>query len=239
MSQVSLASLLSTPRSAFQTTPPTYPSTSRPSFPTAHRPSPFASSLAARFEDEEEEEDDEEDYLAATVRTPRDDVLTTSSEDEDDQTELSPYTQTTTTTSSRAIPIPSRQSSRSQQVSASREDDASFSPLQPSRPLGMSSSVYSTSETSPLHSRRRGGRRGRGTTRGRGHGAASSSGFGGGGGDDSLSPGPGPASLEERRRARMLAAQSGWTQGERGGTTDVEDESVQPGELISTYFCPL
>ncbi|GAA6004974.1 hypothetical protein JCM11491_002295 [Sporobolomyces phaffii] len=226
MSQVSLANLLSAPRAPFVSS--SSPASSRPSFPPLHRPSAFASSLAARFE-EEEDEDDEDDYLASSQRTPQDDVLTTSSEDEEDdddnQTELSPYT-ASGATASRAIPIPSRR-----QAATSR-DDAFFSPLQPSRPLGAASSaLYPSSDSPPVYSRRRGARRGRGTTRGRGHGA---SGFGG---ESSLSPGPGPASLEERRRAKMLAAQQhGASQGkgERGGTqTDIEDETVQPDEAFA------
>ncbi|GAA5892603.1 uncharacterized protein JCM6883_007411 [Sporobolomyces salmoneus] len=227
MSQVSLANLLSTPRSAFTSAPhgsssaPSY-SAPRSSFPPTHRPSPFASSLAARFEDEEEEEEEDVEFLSSTRGTPQDDVLSTSSDDEDNQTELSPHT----TTGSRAIPIPSRSRYRS---SSTSRDDAFFSPLQPSRPLGVPSS-----DSPPVYSRRRGGRRGRGTTRGRGMGSSMVGGSGGGGtNNNSMSPQPGPASLEERRRARMLAAQSGWTQGERAGTTDVEDETVQPDEAFA------
>lgn len=240
MSQVSLANLLSTPRAAFMSAPHATSnasaSSSRSSFPPLHRPSPFASSLAARFEDEAEEEEEDDDDLATTLRTPQDDDVLSSSSDEsgdDDQTELSPYAPPTNSMA-RAIPIPPRPSSRStphpsSSVSAapqygSSRDDAFFSPLQPSRPLGAPSS-----DSPPLYSRRRGARRARGTTRERGGFGASSR-----GGNSSMSPQPGPASVEERRRARLLAAQSGWTLGERAGVTDVEDESVEPGAALSS-----
>jgi len=261
MSQVSLANLLSAPRSAFSSAPPlpshiSASTSSRPNFPPSHRPSPFASSLAARFEEEDEDEDEVEFLSPSNVRTPQevenDDVFTTSSEDEEDeednQTELSPCNHASNF--SRAIPIPSS-SSRSTRPSRSNyyysRDDAYFSPLQPSRPLGVSATAAGgggggggpRSDSPPSsYSRRRGARRGgsgRGITRGRGMGSSLTTTTAGGGGS-SVSPQPGPASLEERRRARMLAAQSGWTQGERAGATDVEDETVQPGQLKKEKF---
>lgn len=214
MSHVSLASLFSSPRSATQT-PPSQLSFTRPFLPT-QLPSPFASSLAARFEDDEEE--DQPDFEPSKPRTPSQDILpVSSSSEDDDQTELSLYPSST----SRAIPIPR----------TSRTNSSDF--FQPSRPLGsasISAGVYPSSDSPPVYSRRRGARRGRGSARGRGIEAA-----GNGGGGSSLSPQPGPASLEERRRARMEAARSGWTLGERGGTTDVEDETVQPGEWSEPF----
>ncbi|GAA5835159.1 hypothetical protein JCM5353_003572 [Sporobolomyces roseus] len=212
MSHVSLASLFSSPRSATQT-PPSQLSFTRP-FPPNQRPSPFASSLAARFEDDEEE--DQPDFKPSKTRTPSQDIPTVSSSSEDDDpTELSLYPNST----SRAIPIPR----------TLRTNSSDF--FQPSRPLGsasISAGVYQSSDSPPVYSRRRGARRGRGSARGRGIEAGDN-----GGGGNSLSPQPGPASLEERRRARMEAARSGWTMGERGGTTDVEDETVQPDEAFA------
>jgi len=213
MSHVSLASLLSSPRTTLHT-PPSHLSISRP-FPPTQRPSPFASSLSARFEEEEDEDEvDQSDFESSKTRTPsHEDVLTTSSEDDDNRTELSPRVST-----SRAIPIPR----------TARSSAAPIDFFQPSRPLGSASmsGVYPSSDSPPVYSRRRGARRGRGSARGRGIDNGGTAG-------NSLSPQPGPASLEERRKARMEAARSGWMVGERAGATDIEDETVQPGELFT------
>ncbi|GAA5927697.1 uncharacterized protein JCM15063_005971 [Sporobolomyces koalae] len=221
MSYVSLANLLSSPRASLNIAPP---SLSSRQMIGARRPSPFAASLESRVE--EDEEDDFDDVQRAESPHNAHDVLTASSSEEDegyDDYERYGIDRAAASTGSRAIPIP-RTQSRPTPHSLSTRDDAFFSPLQPSRPLG--ASAYQASDSPSAYSRRRGARRGRGAARGRASGGTS-------GGGSSASPQPGPASLEERRRARMAAAQSGWTLGERGGTTDVDDENVQPDEAFA------
>ncbi|GAA6062571.1 hypothetical protein JCM10212_004884 [Sporobolomyces blumeae] len=233
MSHVSLASLLSSPR-YMPPTPTTSRLTASRPFPPAQRLSPFASSLSGPYEEDDEENDDGYEQAPEAVRRGNEsqphDVLSASSEGSDseaEQTELSPRP----SQSSQAIPIPRSQSrsypeARSAFPPLSRETDEFFpSHLQPSRPLGSASAYpdFPTSDSPPVYSRRRGSRRDRGfgtvPVRGRGRGS-------------SASPGPGPASLEERRRARMSAPQ-GHRAVERGGTTDVEDESVERDEAFA------
>ncbi|GAA5919631.1 hypothetical protein JCM5296_000267, partial [Sporobolomyces johnsonii] len=221
MSYASLTSLLSPsfhPTASSNGPPSVAPSSSLPPpARPAHRTSPFASSLSDPFEEDDEEDDPVYGEASAASRTqhPRtsDDVLSTSSSD-DERTQLGPRAG-----HPRAIPIPTsshplraRQRSYSESQHQARSEPF-FSPLQPSRPLGSTVPGHPSSGSPPVFSRRRGARRGRGGGRSRGRGGGSTS------------PGPGPASIEERRRARMLAAQSSGVR-ERG-TTDVEDETVE------------
>ncbi|GAA5987431.1 hypothetical protein JCM11641_002288 [Rhodosporidiobolus odoratus] len=182
LSHASLASLFSS--SPFQTASSSSSSSSAASFRApGSRPTAFASALQEPLVDDEDEDDEEEEADFADARnfpaqtqtqSRHEDVFLASSSsdsDSDGATQLGVHRP-------GAIPITRSpyQSSRA----------SSFSPLQPSRPLGAS-----VSESPPSSYRRRGS--GLGWRRGRGRGG-------------SASPGPGPASLEERRRARAEAA---------------------------------
>ncbi|GAA5963242.1 hypothetical protein JCM21900_006565 [Sporobolomyces salmonicolor] len=227
MSYTSLTSLLSPSFPPTASSPGAAPVASSSSLPRltrpTHRTSPFTSSLSDPFEEDDEEDDPVYGEASAASRTQHsrtsDEVLSTSSSG-DERTQLGPHAG-----HPRAIPIPtSSHPLRTRQRSYSDSQhhvrgEPFFSPLQPSRPLGSTVPGLPSSGSPPVFSRRRGARRGRGGGRSRGRGGGSSS------------PGPGPASIEERRRARVMAAQSSGI--DARGTTDVEDESVERDEAFA------